>query len=147
MSIVGPSAMESYAQASVSERSRAARLWNYFNDQDEFYEIRLWPWWAQQLALSSHLSYSYRYELALFFLFNGLRPAIVEEWVLATDTRQMPGHRVLVSRGYDDAARAHVHSMIAQHESGDLYKNRRARMFDMSLGAPVRVQLGSNPPQ
>jgi len=128
--------------ANEAERRRRLRLWNFFNKSDDFWPIREWPMWAQRLALAFHKLYTQRYELFYFFAVNGLPPDLCEEWVLATDAaNEGRGHHTLFSDGYNDAARAHVHSMVPQYRAGAMTDRRGARMFDMVLGQPVYHKL------
>jgi len=132
----GQAVISRLGRVGEAERRRVTRLWNFFNKGEEFWPIREWPLWAQNLALKMHLSYQERYELFFFFAVNGLPPVLLEEWVLATDAQLWPA-RQLFSDGYDRSAQSHVKSMVPQYVEGRMVQQRGARMYDMVLGRPV----------
>lgn len=124
---------------------RQARLWHYFNHQDDFWPIRDWPQRGypsrfRDFALSAHLSNPERYQFARFLLFNGLPPSLLRHWVLATDADNRAHPPRLLSSGYDDAAIQHIKQMRGQHRRADptFYGGRT---YDLTEGRPVAFRL------
>lgn len=71
------------ALARAKPRNREeSRRWNFFNGQDNFYPIRIWPRPLQLLGMRQHLAYAERSQLWFFFVYNGLDPSLATDWVL-----------------------------------------------------------------
>jgi len=117
----------------VVKDDREARLWNYFTRQDDFWPIREWPAWAQEVALMSHKNYRERYRLFLFWTFNGLNPNTAAGWLYMRDYR----HPTPLAGDYDRSATSQINGMIKQAQRGTLFeRDKRSATFDMILGRP-----------
>jgi len=108
---------------------REARVWNYFTRQDEFWGIREWPEWAQQIALLEHKRYRDRYRFFLFLTFNGLNPLTARMWVVMMDYH----NNRYIEGDYDRSAWSQFDSMVRDAFSGAIYRNREPRRFDPQL--------------
>lgn len=116
--------------------AREARLWNYFTQQDDFWPIREWPLWAQEIATNAairdkkpannHKTYRERYRIFLFWTFNGLNPQTAAGWLYMSDYK----NGVALAGVYDHSAVAQVHGMIKQAHQGDLFTHREPRRWD-----------------
>lgn len=122
---------------------REGRLWNYFNRQDDFWAIREWPKWAQEIALKAHKRYRERYRFFLFLTLNGLNPLTARMWLVMKDYRGR-----FVEDDYDHSAWSQIDAMVRDAMSGKLYNDRQKAvwnpitrrweggMMDMLLGHP-----------
>lgn len=112
--------------------AREARMWNYFNKQDLFWPIRLWPLWAQQDMMLFHKKYTQRYKLHRFLVFNGMNPMVAASWIYISD---ISGTGVPLAGIYDNSAVAQINGQIQQAKDGTLWK-RSHRIFDMITRYP-----------
>lgn len=105
---------------------------HFFAHQDEFWKVHEWPRWARQ-TIVRHKGNNDRFQLYLWLVANGLRPAVAERWVRAEDARD--GRLVLDNR---DKAIRHVEQMSRQLREGRLFRGNK-RVFDMVKGHVVNV--------
>lgn len=117
--------------ADEAEARRLARVRNWFNSGEDFFKLREWPDYLQQMALKKHKSYRERYRLFLFFVANGLNPSQALNWVSLKDV--VNGD--LVFETYDAAAWAQMQAAYNDARSGKIYVGRN--WFDMTLGRVV----------
>jgi len=119
------------------EGRRRARVWNYYNKQDEFWPMREWPKWVQELGLLPHKNLRERFTFFRFLAVNGLRPEMCGAWTLTNDVKQGQN---LVQNGYDDAAWRHVAQMQQQLMDGHTvpaglwFKGEKGTCFSMITG-------------
>jgi len=111
---------------------REARIWNYFNQQDDFWAIRKWPPWAQQDMLAFHKTYDQRYHLMRFLCFNGMNPRSAAAWIYISD---ISSTGIPLAGIYDASAVSQITGMIGQATKGTLWKSYH-RIFDMITGHP-----------
>ena len=114
------------------KNAREARVWNYFNQQDDFWPIREWPPWAQEQALMFHKTYHPRYQLFRFLVFNGLNPTTAAGWIYISDISKTG---VPLAGIYDKSAVSQINGQIQQAKNGTLWKNTN-RIYDMITGRP-----------
>ena len=123
------------AQATRPKSLREARLWNFFQKQDDFWRIEEWPEYIKIIALKYQRNNRERYTFWFFLVGNGLDPNIASEWVLSIDFRQ--GN--LVRGIYDESALRQVLVQLPkQNEEGSLWKGKKP-MMDMMKGYVVTM--------
>jgi len=110
---------------------REARVWNFFNRQDDFWPIREWPLWAQRVALMEHKKHDDRFSLFRFLVFNGLEPQLSLHWVKCKDYRGR-----IIEEHYDRSAESSFAHMLRRALNGELLQQPRPRIYDMILGRP-----------
>ncbi len=59
---------------------REARVLTFFQRQDDWFQLRFWPRWAQFKILKAHKKRDDRYALMFFMLWNGLDPETAVNW-------------------------------------------------------------------
>jgi len=116
---------------------REARVWNFLNAQDDFFPIRSWPAWLQDIALSEHRNNRDRYNYFFFLVANGLQPTLAGEWTLMNNVEKTGhGGMVAVSQGYNDHARRQVTQMIQQLGAGCFFTGKK-KMMDLASGKVI----------
>jgi len=107
---------------------REARLLNYFQQQQEWFQYRFWPRWAQVKMLQQHKKRFDRFNLMYWMLWNGLHPETAKYWIMARDVDAKG--KALDLGTYDKNADEDLEGMIAKHAKGELY-DKQKRVYDM----------------
>lgn len=111
------------------------RLWSHLRlKQDVFWPSSEWPAWVQELIVLPHKSDSQVFNLAVFFLVNGLDEATTFTWVLARDVRN--GN--FLEGSYSLKERQDVERIRFRWSSGTLPLEGK-RVFDMKSGLPMNA--------
>lgn len=118
---------------------REARLWNYLARGDEFFSIREWPAFLQEMALLEHKNNRERFTLFFFLTGNGLNPTQAADWIQLADVRMKPnGTPGFISGVYDPQALRQLAQLIDQCRSGTLFKGDK-KIMDMAKGHVVSM--------
>lgn len=105
---------------------REARLINYYQRQDTFFQYKFWPEWVQVDILEFHKQNKARWNLMYYFLANGLEGDTARKWVMAYDC--IDG--TLMRGDYDYNACADFSGLIRKYKEGKLFKGNKL-MYDM----------------
>jgi len=124
-----------FMRVGVVSSPREARLWNYFAKGDEFFTIREWPAYLQEMMLLDHKNNRERFSLFFFLTGNGLNPTLAADWIQSRDVR---GGQHLVTGVYDPQAIRHFAQLIEQSRTGTLFKGDK-KMMDMTMGHVVTM--------
>ena len=109
------------------------RLWSYLNfRQDVFWPIDQWPAWAQRAITLSHKNDSLMFNLAVFFLVNGLSEATTFLWICSRDFR----NNHLVEGPYSQKEKSDMARVLHRWRRGQLPLQGK-KVFDMISGRPV----------
>lgn len=109
------------------------RIWSYLNHrQDIFWPIDQWPSWAQRQIVLTHKSDSAMFNLAVFFLVNGLPEEVAFDWIRCRDVRGTQ----LVEGNYSLKEYADMERLRWRWGRG-LLPLRGKRVYDMNLRRPV----------
>lgn len=120
----------------VALSPREARLWNYLAKGDEFFSIREWPTYLQELMLLEHKNNRERFTLFFFLTGNGLNPTTASDWIQSSDARAQRGHLTLVAGVYDPSALRQLAQLIEQARNGSLFTGQK-KIMDMAKGHVV----------
>nr|QXP07766.1 MAG: hypothetical protein [Arizlama virus] len=112
------------------------RYWQFLNTQDVFFQIRLWPLWAQRLILLPHKSDSQMYNLFFFLNANGLLPGLCKSWIIAFDYDWR--EKRLVDGVYTPKEIIDMNKVMVKAYNGTLLQGNK-RVFDITLGRPVNM--------
>lgn len=112
------------------------RYWQFLNTQDVFFQIRLWPLWAQRLILLPHKSDSQMYNLFFFLNANGLLPGLCKAWIIAYDYDWRL--KRLVDGVYTPKEIIDMNKVMVKGYNGTLLQGTK-RVFDITLGRPVNM--------
>jgi len=109
---------------------REARVWNFLNAGRDFFPIRSWPTWLQDLALSEHKNNRDRFNYFFFLVSNGMNPVLAGQWTLQTDAHN---GMALSGTGYNDHAHRQIQQMIQQIGAGTFFTGKK-KMIDLASG-------------
>lgn len=118
---------------------REARLWNYFNKQDDlFWPIRQWPTWMQRMALKEYKGNRDRFGMFFFFVSNGLNANTAKHWIMAKDVSSGGWDKGFLLFGdYDTHAYRQFRQLERQLNTGTLFKGNKL-LFDMTKRRIIR---------
>lgn len=109
-------------QGAVVKGPREARVANYFNGKyADWYRLRDWPEYLQEMMLKKHKNNRERFRLYQFLVANGLHPDIARAWVQVEDVKQ--GY-LLQYGAYDESAERQFDQMKRQAADGSLFKTK-----------------------
>jgi len=112
------------------------RYWQFLNTQDTFFQIRLWPLWAQRLILLPHKSDSQMYNLFFFLHANGLSPGFCKAWIIAYDYDWRS--KELVKGAYSDKEILDINKVMVKAYNNQLLQGNK-RVYDIVEGRPVNM--------
>ena len=117
-----------------TDRRREAALWNHFNSSKfDWYPIREWPKYIQEMALKEHKNNRERYKLFLFFVGNGMNPYTATINCMLRDVRpsEYDRGRKYDVYPYDHKAMEHFAQLQREAETGRL--QREGKYYDLNL--------------
>ena len=109
-----------------------ARLWNYFQRQDQFPKIVTWPQWTADAALKAHKNNRELYDLFKFYVGNGLYPPTAIIWIKASDCV----NDKILSGNYDRDAMRQLRRFLSRSNNRDFWES--AVYYDLNLKRTVR---------
>jgi len=112
------------------------RYWQFLNNQDVFFHIRLWPVWAQRLVLVPHKNNDQMYNLFFFLNANGLLPGLCKSWIIAFDYDWRL--KRLVDGVYSPKEITEINRVMVKAYNGTLLQGKK-RVFDIIQGRPVNM--------